>query len=91
MYTVGTAATVFLDIKGRVDLDKEIAKAKAKLEKANETKEKQAKIVAEMEAEGGEKVSGAVREGEREKLKVAEAEARNWEMSMRQFAALKLE
>lgn len=74
-----------------MDLDKEIAKAKAKLAKANEVREKQAKIVGEMEAEGGEKVSGAVREGEREKLAVAEAEARNWEMSMRQFEELKLE
>jgi valyl-tRNA synthetase len=88
VYTVGASATVFLDIKGRVDVDKEIVKAKDRLKKANETAAKQKKI---MDKEWEEKVSEAVKEVEREKLKAAEIEARNWEASIQQFERLKLE
>ncbi|KAF2750725.1 valyl-tRNA synthetase-like protein [Sporormia fimetaria CBS 119925] len=88
VYTVGSSATVFLDIKGRIDIDKEIQKAKERLAKANEAAEKQRKI---MDAEWEEKVSPAVQEVEREKLRAVETEARNWEGSLRQFESLKLE
>ncbi|KAF2739349.1 hypothetical protein EJ04DRAFT_531980 [Polyplosphaeria fusca] len=88
VYTVGSSATVFLDIKGRVDIDKEIVKATAKLEKANETIQKQKKIMGAEDYEA--KVSEAVKEGEKEKLRAAETDARNLEMSINQFQTLKL-
>lgn len=88
VYTVGASATVFLDVKGRIDIDKEIAKAKDRLRKADETAARQKKI---MDKEWEEKVSGAVKEMEREKLKAAEVEARNWQASIEQFEKLKLE
>jgi valyl-tRNA synthetase len=88
VYTVGTSATVFLDIKGRIDVDKEIAKAKDRLKKANEVQERQKKI---MDKEWEEKVSEAVKETEREKLKAAEVESRNWVASIEQFERLKIE
>jgi valyl-tRNA synthetase len=88
VYTVGASATVYLDVKGRVDIDKEIAKAKDRLKRANEVAEKQRKI---MDGEWEEKVSSAVKEMEREKLRAAEVEARNWEASIGQFERLKIE
>jgi valyl-tRNA synthetase len=88
VYTVGASATVYLDIKGRVDIDKEIVKAKDRLKKANETAAKQKKI---MDEEWEQKVSEAVKETEREKLKAAEIEARNYAASIEQFERLKLE
>ena len=89
VYTVGSAATVFLDVKGRIEVDGEIKKAKERLRKANETVERQKKI---MGAEGWEgKASDVVKEGEREKLRAAEIEGANWEMTLEQFERLKLE
>jgi valyl-tRNA synthetase len=88
VYTVGTSATVFLDIKGRIDIDKEIDRAKVKLQKADETIQKQKKILGAEDYEA--KVSEAVKEGEKEKLRAAETEARNLEMSINQFQTLKL-
>lgn len=89
VYTVGASATVFLDIKGRVDIDKEITKAKDRLKKADEAVQKQKKILGMEDFET--KVSEAVKEMEREKLKAAETECRNWEMSINQFERLRLE
>jgi valyl-tRNA synthetase len=88
VYTVGTAATVYLNVKGRIDIDKEITKAQDRLKKATETVEKQKKV---MDADWEAKVSDAVREQEKEKLKAAETESRNWEASIEQFEKLKLE
>lgn len=88
VYTVGASATVFLDVKGRIDIDKEITKAQERLKKTNEVMEKQRKI---MDAEWEEKVSEAVKEQEREKLKAAEVEGRNLQRSLEQFERLKLE
>jgi valyl-tRNA synthetase len=88
VYTVGASATVFLDVRGRIDIEKEITKAKDRLKKADEVVGKQKKL---MDSEWEEKVSGAVKEQEREKLKAAEVEARNWEASIEQFEKLKLD
>lgn len=87
VYTVGTLATVYLGVKGRIDIDKEITKAKDRLKKANETVEKQKKI---MDGEWEAKVSEAVKETEREKLKAAEVEGKNWEASISQFEKLRI-
>lgn len=69
-------------------MDKEIAKAKDRLKKNNEAVAKMRKTMDEAwEA----KVSEAVKEVEREKLRAAEVEGRNWEKSIEQFERLKLE
>lgn len=44
-----------------------------------------------MDEEWEKKVSEAVKEGERERLRAAEVEGRNWERSIEQFERLKLE
>ncbi|KAF2204598.1 valyl-tRNA synthetase-like protein, partial [Delitschia confertaspora ATCC 74209] len=88
VYTIGSSATAFLDIRGRVDIDKEISKAQERLKKASEVVQKQKKIMGEEGWE--EKVSGAVKEMERERLRGAEVESRNWEMSIQQFERLKI-
>ena len=88
VYTIGTSATAYLDVKGRIELDKEITKAQDRLTKANETITRQKKI---MDDEWEQKVSDAVKEQEREKLKTAELEAKNWEASIEQFEKMKIE
>ncbi|KAF2869575.1 valyl-tRNA synthetase [Massariosphaeria phaeospora] len=87
VYTVGASATAFLDIKGRIDVDKEIAKANDKLRRANDSIEKLKKI---MDEEWEEKVSEAVKEMERERLRAAELERGNFEKSIEQFLGLKI-
>jgi valyl-tRNA synthetase len=87
VYTVGTSATVYLNVEGRIDPDKEIAKAKDRLEKAKDTIQKQRKI---MDEAWELKVSEAVKEAEREKLRAAELESSNFEKSIAQFEQLKL-
>jgi valyl-tRNA synthetase len=87
VYTVGTSATVYLKIEGRIDLDREITKAKDRLKKANETIEKQRKM---MDASWESKVSEAVKVAEREKLRAAELEGCNFEKSIAQFETLKI-
>lgn len=88
VYTIGTSATAYLDVKGRIELDKEITKAQDRLTKANETITRQKKI---MDNDWEEKVSDVVKEQEREKLKAAELEAKNWEASIAQFEKMKIE
>ena len=88
-YTVSVAVTVFLRITGRVDIDKEIERARAKMLRAAETVKKQKGILAD---EGFKaKVSAELQEAERKKLEDAEAEVRDMEASMQQFEGLKLE
>ncbi|KAF2132681.1 valyl-tRNA synthetase-like protein [Dothidotthia symphoricarpi CBS 119687] len=88
VYTIGSTATAYLDVKGRIEIDKEITKAQDRLKKATETIEKQKQIM-DVDWEG--KVSDVVKEQEKEKLKGAEIEARNWQASIEQFHSLKLE
>jgi valyl-tRNA synthetase len=88
VYTIGSAATAYLDVKGRIEVDKEITKAQDRLVKANETIERQKKI---MDDEWEQKVSDVVKDQEKSKLKDAETEARNWQASIEQFERLKLE
>ncbi|EAT88277.2 hypothetical protein SNOG_04517 [Parastagonospora nodorum SN15] len=88
VYTIGSAATAYLDVKGRIEIDKEITKAQDRLVKANETIQRQKKI---MDDEWEQKVSDVVKDLEKSKLKDAETEARNWQASIEQFERLKLE
>lgn len=88
VYTIGSSATAYLDVKGRIEIDKEITKAQDRLAKANDTIARQKKI---MDPEWEEKVSDVVKDQERSKLRDAETEARNWQASIEQFEKLKLE
>ncbi|MCJ1228351.1 Valine--tRNA ligase, mitochondrial [Toensbergia leucococca] len=86
---VDASAAVFLQVRGKVDFEAEIAKAQAKLVKASEGVRKQRAIV---EDEGyRRKVEAGVQEGERRKLRDLEAECRGLEESVGQFERLRLE
>ncbi|KAK5016722.1 hypothetical protein LTR60_002272 [Cryomyces antarcticus] len=89
VFAVSSSAAVFLEVKGRVDVDQEIKKAQLKMKKAADGAQKQRKV---LEAEGfEEKVSSAVLEAEKKKLADLLAEEKNYEGSIEQFERLKLE
>lgn len=88
-YPVSTSASVFVHVKGRVDLDAEIVKAKKKLEKAQSSFQKQEKILSD--ASYLEKVSAAVRETDEKKFADAKQEVQSYEETIKQFEQLKLE
>jgi valyl-tRNA synthetase len=86
---VSAAATAFLHIKGRVDLDQEIVKARIKMEKASEVVKKQKSLLND-EAFAS-KVREELQELERTKLADAEKEVEEMQGSMQRLEALKLE
>lgn len=89
IFPVSASAAVFLHVKGRVDIDAEIAKASKKLENAKKGIEKQTKILGD---EGyKEKVSVELQKVEKSKLKDLESEAKGFEETIKQFENLKLE
>jgi valyl-tRNA synthetase len=85
---VSSNAAVFLEVKGRVDLDQEITKATTKLKKASDNAVKQRKVLHD--ADFLAKVSPAVQEVEKERLEEFLAQERNYEQSIEQFQQLKL-
>lgn len=86
---VSSSATVFLLIKGHIDIDAEIEKAQRKLERATELVKKHQDILYD---EGYHKnVSEEVLEMQKQKVRNAEAEVREMEISVQQFETLKLE
>ena len=88
-FVVSAKVSVFLLVKGHVDMDQEIAKAKKKMEKAAETVKKQRKMVSDEAWQS--KVNEEVKETEKKKLADAEAEVREMEGVMAMFERLKLE
>ncbi|KAF5008637.1 hypothetical protein FDECE_5100 [Fusarium decemcellulare] len=88
-YPVSTEAAVFLHVKGRVDIDAEIAKAQKKVDKAKSNIQKQEKILND--AAYIEKVSDAVRETDQKRLADAKQELHSFEETIKQFEQLKLE
>lgn len=89
VYVVSSTSAVFLEVRGRVNVDDEIAKAQAKMKKAAEAAAKQRKV---LDAEDFQtKVSDAVQDEERKKLSEALAAQENYERSIQQFEKLKLE
>jgi valyl-tRNA synthetase len=88
-FVVSSNASVFLAVKGSVDLDKEIEKAQKKLEKASVAVEKQRKLLGDEAYQ--QKVSQELQEVERKKLADAEAEVKEMQETISQFHALKLE
>ena len=88
-YSVAAGVTALLRVKGRVDIDTEIERARAKMVKAAEVVKKQKGLLGD---EGFQaKVNAQTQEAERKKFSDAEAEVREMEASMQQFEALKLE
>jgi valyl-tRNA synthetase len=88
-YPVSTSASVFLHVKGRVDIDAEIAKAQKKLDKTRSTIQKQEKILVDPGYK--EKVSAEVQEQDQKKLADARQEIHSFEETIKQFEQLKLE
>lgn len=80
---------VFLEVKGRVDIDDEITKATKKLEKTRAAITKQQKLIADPGYQ--EKVAEALQEADRKKLSDLESEAKGFEGTIKQFEDLKLE
>ncbi len=80
---------MYLHVKGRVDIDGEIAKAAKKLDRAKQGIERQHKILND---EGyKEKVSQELQEVEIKKLADLETEVKAFEETIKQFEDLKLE
>lgn len=88
-FAVSASATVFLLVKGRVDIDQEIEKARRKMERAGEVVKKQRGILADEAFQS--KVKEDLQEREREKLRDAEKELEEMERSLEEFERLKLE
>lgn len=86
---VSASAAVFLQVKGKVDLEAEIRKAGDKLEKANERVKRQRGIVGD---EGWKsKVDAKLQDVEKKKLGDWEAEVRELEGSLSRWEKLRLE
>ncbi|KAI1468906.1 tRNA synthetases class I-domain-containing protein [Daldinia caldariorum] len=88
-FSVSSAAAVFLHVKGRVDIDSEIAKANKKLDKTRVAIAKQSKLLADPGYQ--QKVAAALQEADRKKLADLESEAKGFEGTIKQFEGLKLE
>jgi valyl-tRNA synthetase len=89
VFVVGANVAVFLEVKGRIDIDEEINKAQTKLKKASEGASKLIKTLNDKDFL--EKVSSGVLETEKSRLEEFRAQERNYERSIEQFTALKLE
>ncbi|KAI3323443.1 tRNA synthetases class I-domain-containing protein [Xylariaceae sp. AK1471] len=88
-FPVSSAAAVFLAVKGRVDIDNEIAKATKKLDKTRAAIAKQQKLLADPAYQ--EKVAATLQDADRKKLTDLESEANGFEGTIKQFEGLKLE
>ena len=85
---VNAEGAVYLLIKGRVDIDVEISKAKGRLDKASQVVAKQRKIKG---GDGWGKMRKEAQESEERKLEDASQEVKVLEDSIAQFERLKLD
>lgn len=88
-YPIGAIATVFLHVKGRVDLDAELDKATKKLEKTKGVADKQRKLVGG--ADYIAKVAIATQEVDRKRLADLESEEKGFAATIEELKQLKLE
>lgn len=88
-FPVSSSAAVFLHVKGRVNIDDEIAKANKKLDKTRAAIAKQYKLVSDPGYQ--QKVAAALQEADKKKLADLESEATGFEGTIKQFEGLKLE
>ncbi|KAK5124217.1 hypothetical protein LTR85_001920 [Meristemomyces frigidus] len=86
VYPVSAAAAVFLELKGKVDPEREIQKMKPKMAKAADAVNKQEELIQSL----GDKAAEEVRQKEQEHLKGLLSEQRAYEESMARFEAMKL-
>ncbi|KAF1813777.1 valyl-tRNA synthetase-like protein [Eremomyces bilateralis CBS 781.70] len=89
VFVPSPSAAVFLEVKGRVNIDAEIKKAQTKMQKAADNATKQRKLLEAPDFE--EKASKAVRDVEQGRLGEFLAEQKNYEQSIEQFEKLKLD
>lgn len=87
--SVSAAATVLMHVKGKIDLDAEIDKAKKKLQAASLSIKKQRDVLKGMK--GKESIRENVKEDEERKLKDGEAEVEILRGVVERFEALRLE
>ena len=85
---VDANVAVYLVVKGRVDIDAEISKAKSRMTKASDVVRKQRKMV---DGEGWTKMKPEAQAAEKKKLDDAQKEVEVLEGSVGQFERLKLE
>lgn len=85
---VSASAAVYLLVKGRIDINAEVEKAKAKLAKAEEGKEKKTKVI---NGDGWDRMAEEVKETRRRELDDAEREVGLLEGALAQFERLRLE
>lgn len=78
---------VYLLVKGRVDVDSEIAKAQAKLVKAEETRARQEKLISSGDYK--KKVKQSVQEADAEKIADLKAEAETLRQVIAKFEGLR--
>lgn len=88
-FSVSSAVSVFIHVRDRVNLDKEITKATTKLEKARAAVQKQRKLVSDPTYV--EKVAVATQDADKKKLADLENEANGFETTIEQSKQLKLE
>lgn len=86
VYPVSAAAAVFIQLKGKVDPDKEVNKIKPKLAKAADGVKEQERVIGTL----GDKVRDDVKKLEEVKLKDLLSEQRMYEESLTRFEELKL-
>lgn len=89
VFPVSAGVAVFLHVKGRVDMDAEIAKATKKLEKTRAQIERQRKLVSDPAYM--EKVAAELQKADRKKLVDLESEADGFKATIKQFEDMKLE
>ncbi|KAL8346179.1 hypothetical protein RB598_000197 [Gaeumannomyces tritici] len=89
VFPVSAGVAVFLHVKGRVDIDTEIAKATKKLEKTGAQVERQRKLVSDPMYM--EKVAAELQKSDWKKLVDLESEADGFKATIKQFENLKLE
>lgn len=88
-YPIGASATVYLHIKGRVDLDAELEKAAKKLDKTKQAADKQRKLVTGSDYVA--KVAVATQEADRKRLADLESEEKGFAATIEELKQLKLE
>lgn len=89
VYPVSSSVTVFLHVKGRVDIDSEIEKANQKLQKTKAAIQKQEKLLNDPKYQ--QKASETLQEQDRKKLADLQSEVTGFEGTIKQFEGLKLE
>ena len=85
---IGSSAAVFLVVKGRVDIDREINKARERRDKTNETIKKQQKII---HGDGWTRMKDEAQKVEKRRLEDAQSEMTLLDRSIEQFQRLKFE